>query len=423
MSAHIILDLSALVGMEQHHTPRGIPRVELAYAKHLMRTAPDRLSFTAFWGRLGPVPAEAAKALVEALDTCWAGLDCSAAAGERARGIVRRLRRDILLYGDRALYSRLPGPGVEVVCLIVSHPLLGRMRTLHRIKERLGASFVCFIHDLIGIEFPALVRPRQARRHPRRMESVARFADIVIANSTATATAFQRRYETAGFRSPLVVAPLGVDLRGSSQPTADGDPYFVCVAAIEPRKNHRLLFKLWHRLSAELGVRAPRLVLVGHRGWKSKSILRGVSRSTIRLRLIEEHDSLADARVARLLLGARALLYPSFAEGYGLPVAEALALRVPVICSELAELREVGQAVPEYLDPHDERAWAEVIRDYAKPGSARRREQLLRMATWRAPSWRQHFAIVQPVLDRLGADGTEAKTVPIARRLGDSRPP
>ena len=55
--------------------------------------------------------------------------------------------------------------------------------------------------------------------------------------------------------------------------------------------------------------------------------------------------------------GARAVLLPSFAEGFGMPVAEALAAGVPVIASDIAALREVGGDVPEYLDPIDGLGW------------------------------------------------------------------
>jgi glycosyltransferase involved in cell wall biosynthesis len=399
ISGNIIFDLSALIAMGQHRTPRGIPRVELAYAKHLLNLAPERLSFCAFWGRLGGVPTEAAVALVEALDTCWAGGAGSSAAGEQAAAIIWRLRRQILVRGASALHTR---PAGRSVFLIVSHPLLGRTRTLQRVKDGTGARLVCLVHDLIGIDFPEFVRPRQRWRHRDRMDSVARFADAVIVNSSATGAAFRRRYGPAGFHAPLVVAPLGIDLgMQPSTPAVASDPYFVCVATIEPRKNHRLLFSLWQRLAAELGRSAPHLVLVGHRGWKSKSILRNLGRSAGRFGLIEEHNTFSDAEVARLLVAARALLYPTFAEGYGLPVAEALALRVPVICSDLAELREVGRNVPEFLDPHDEGAWLEVVRDYASVGSAGRQAQLRRIANWQPPSWKEHFAIVQPLLERL----------------------
>jgi len=400
IQGNILLDLSALLAMAERRTPRGIPRVELAYAKHLLATAPDRLGFTGYWGRLGRVPRDAAIALVEALDACWTGRGGSGPAGDRAAEIARRLHRDILLRGDAPLYARHPPAIANTVYVIVSHPLLGRMRTLQRVKERTGARFLCLIHDLIGIEYPHYVPRRQRLRHHDRMESVARFADAVIVNSAATGATFRRRYEPAGFKAPLVVAPLGIDLGSAPAAAPAGDrPYFVCVATIEPRKNHALLFNLWQRLAERLGPHAPRLVLVGHRGWQSQSILRPVSRSFLLSALIEEHNMLPDAAVAELLVGARALLYPSFAEGYGLPVAEALALGVPVICSDLPELREVGKSVPEYFDPRSEQAWEDAVLDYAKPASIRRQAQLGRLAGWHAPSWEQHFAVVQPVIE------------------------
>ena len=99
--------------------------------------------------------------------------------------------------------------------------------------------------------------------------------------------------------------------------------------------------------------------------------------------------------VASLLAGARALLFPSFAEGYGLPLAEALALGVPALCSDLPALREVGGEVPDYLDPLDGAA-------LAPRRAGLRRSRLSRAAPrssaasrdWRAPGWDAHFAAV-----------------------------
>ena len=70
---------------------------------------------------------------------------------------------------------------------------------------------------------------------------------------------------------------------------------------------------------------------------------------------MEEHPELSDSALPTLLAGARALLCPAFVEGYGLPIAEALALGVPVICSDIPVFREVGRNVPEFLDPLDGR--------------------------------------------------------------------
>ena len=82
-----------------------------------------------------------------------------------------------------------------------------------------------------------------------------------------------------------------------------------------------------------------------------------------------------------------------------MPAAEALALGVPVLCSDLPELREIGRDVPEYLDPLDRRAWRDAVLDYAQTGSIRRQAQLARLTRWRPPSWERHFSQVEPLID------------------------
>jgi glycosyltransferase involved in cell wall biosynthesis len=403
----ILFDLSALLAAAERLAPVGIPRVELAYAKHLLATVPERLAFTATNGRLGMLNRNRAVALIETLDRLWSGDAVDQAAHRRVTELARRMRAASWLRGERPIYDCASASGAApITYLVVSHPTLERPWTLARVKQRTGARLICLIHDLIGIEFPSFVQPGFDIRHQRRMAGVARLADGVIANSVGTAASFRRCFEATGFAAPLVVAPLGIDLHLKAQP-APGDgssddgrhPYFVYLATIEPRKNHRLLLALWHRLAAEVGPSAPRLVLIGRRGWDGDNILGTVQRSAALRGLVEVRSGLPDGAVARLLAGAQALLYPSLAEGYGLPVAEALALGVPVVCSDLAELREVGKAVPDYLDPANEAAWGDAIRSYATNGSVRRQAQLARLGSWRAPRWEAHFALVDPLID------------------------
>jgi glycosyltransferase involved in cell wall biosynthesis len=110
--------------------------------------------------------------------------------------------------------------------------------------------------------------------------------------------------------------------------------------------------------------------------------------------LVIEHSTMPDAEMTRLLIGARAVLVPSFAEGFGFPLVEALALGVPALCSTLPALRESGGEVPEYLDPLDGLGWRRAVLDYAEPSSPRREAQLRRLAGWRPRRWREHFAAV-----------------------------
>ncbi len=110
--------------------------------------------------------------------------------------------------------------------------------------------------------------------------------------------------------------------------------------------------------------------------------------------LVIEHNALPDDLMVPLLKGASAMLLPSFAEGFGFPLIEALELGVPALCSDIPALRETGDGVPEFFDPLDGPAWRAAILDYAAPRSPRRAAQLARLARWEPPRWSTHFVIV-----------------------------
>jgi glycosyltransferase involved in cell wall biosynthesis len=153
--------------------------------------------------------------------------------------------------------------------------------------------------------------------------------------------------------------------------------------------------------------------VVGRRGWENENVLDMLERCAAIDGLVRETGALPDREVATLLRGARALLFPSFAEGFGLPLAEALALGVPAIVSDLPALREVGGAVPDYLDPMDGIAWRNAVLDYARPDSPARRAQMSRLASWKPPGWAEHFARVDALLERLKTTAAPAEPLPL----------
>ncbi len=412
MSAHVLLDLSRLLWRAGRLAPTGIERVELAHAEHLMNVAPDRLSFAAMMsgGRFGALSDDHARLFVRTVSELWSGH--GAASARSASQLAQRLRLELLLSGEGRLHARVCALGEPVTYLLVSHHHLDRASVIARLKERTEARFVCFVHDAIPCEYPEYARAGHDRRHAVRMQTVARHADGVIFNSAATRDAFAPFLARAGRNPRAVVAPLGISLRapGVAPGISSASPYFVCVGTIEPRKNHLLLFNIWRRFANDHGTTAPRLLIIGQRGWENENVIDMMERCTALKGLVEEHSSVSDEALIRLIRGARALLLPSFAEGYGLPVAEALAMNVPVLCSDLPALREVGQDVPEYLDPLDGLGWQAAILDYMTDTSARRLAQLERMTHWRAPSWGDHFAIVDGLLDAVGARSWTLRT-------------
>jgi len=403
----IALDLSRLLSRAGRGTPTGIDRVELAYAEHLIAIGASAC-FTALSasGGLGLLQRWAAEQFVAAIGAAWRGGLDPAHQNRQVRRIARQVHIALFASRQRALVAQLRSGRAQPVYLLVSHHHLERRGLIARLKERSRARFICLVHDLIPIEFPEYAKPGQAANHLSRIETAAQFADALIVNSAVTRDALQPHLDRAGRAPPVLVAPFGVDLPAAPidrDPPFDR-PYFVYVSTIEARKNHLLLLNLWRRLATELGDRAPLLVLVGQRGWETENVVDMLDRCPALKGAVVEHNAMPDAAMVALLKGAKALLLPSFAEGFGFPLIEALELGVPALCSDIAALRETGGAVPDFLDPLDGPGWQLAILDYAAPGSPRRAAQLARLSCWEPPSWEHHFAIV----DRFIADVTAA---------------
>jgi len=393
----IALDLSRLLSRAGRDTPTGIDRVELAYAEHLIGADPSAgFAATTPLGSLGQVPRERAEDFVAAIAAAWRGRPEAIGDERRVRRLARRSRLVAWLGGERRLFARLRQSPTPPVYLLVSHHHLEKPAILARLKARSPARFICLIHDLIPIEYPEYAKPGQAENHRRRIETAVRFADALIVNSAVTGDALLPYVERAGRASPVLVAPLGLDLPAQpSDPRPPLDrPYFVYLGTIEARKNHLLLLNLWRQLATELGPAAPLLVLIGQRGWETENVVDMLDRSPALRGVVIEHNNLPDTEMVRLLKGARALLLPSFAEGFGFPVIEAFGVGVPALCSAIPALRETGGAVAEYLDPLDGPGWRAAILDYASANSPRRTAQLQRLAGWRPPLWQDHFAKV-----------------------------
>jgi glycosyltransferase involved in cell wall biosynthesis len=394
----IALDLSRLLSRAGRGTPTGIDRVELAYAQHLIATgASTCFAATTVLGGLGLLPSPQAEAFVAAIGAAWRGEGNASANDWKVRRVAWHGHARLAAGGERALLARLRTAPERPVYLLVSHHHLERPAIIARLKARARARFVCLIHDVIPIDYPEYAKPGQAENHRNRIETAARLADALIVNSAVTREALRPHLDFFGRAPPVLVAPFGLDLpTEATDPAPQLDrPYFVYVSTIEARKNHLLLLNLWRQLAAEQGDSVPRLVLIGQRGWETENVVDMLERCPALRGVVIEHNSLPDSEMVRLLKGARALLLPSFAEGFGFPLIEAFAVGVPALCSDIAALRETGGGVPEYLDPLDGPGWRSAILDYVEEPSPRRAAQLVRLAQWQPPRWRDHFSSVE----------------------------
>lgn len=206
---------------------------------------------------------------------------------------------------------------------------------------RLAAVF----HDAIPLRHPHITWPRSVQRHPEYMRLLAGF-DLVLADSVASARDLEAfwAWQRVAPRARVQPMVLGADFDGAPRVTgpvaaAAGRPSLLCVGIVEPRKNQALLLDAAERLWGG-GVDFD-LNVVGrvnpHFGGPVEQRMRALQRCEPRFRY---HAAAADAALAALYASARAVAFPTLAEGCGLPVLEALWRGVPCVCSDLPVIRE-----------------------------------------------------------------------------------
>jgi glycosyltransferase involved in cell wall biosynthesis len=284
--------------------------------------------------------------------------------------------------------------------LILSIPLF-----VSWLRHRPDVKPVFMLHDVIPLEYPELCQPEAPRSHWKNIEHTARYASGLIVTSAAArepvlnALRLRGRAEIPVETVPLPVAPIFLQKDRPDEELGTHN-YFVVCGAIEPRKNHLLLLNVWRELVGQRGKRAPKLVVVG-------SPSRGLTGKVPLLNALEQYPPLQDQVIfargisspalRRLIAHARALLMPSFAEGFGLPVIEALALGTPVIASDLPAHREVAGDLAIYRDPTDASGWLADICMLAD-GSEAAVEIRRRVLAYQPKTWRQYFIRIERFL-------------------------
>ncbi|MFM0152459.1 glycosyltransferase family 4 protein [Paraburkholderia sediminicola] len=262
---------------------------------------------------------------------------------------------------------------------------------------------VFMIHDLIPLTHAEYCRPGVNATHRRRIHTALKRASGLIANSQGTLDSLAAEARHAGFAlPPTVIARLasGVTERpGVTRPLPG--PYFVMLGTIEPRKNHWFILHVWRRLVEQLGDTAPKLVVIGRRGWECENVVDMLERCESLKGVVIEEAHCSDVQLQAYLQHAQALLFPSFVEGYGMPLAEALALKLPVLASDLDVFREIANNIPDYLDPLDGPGWLARIQAYSQSDSSARKAQLQRLERFREPTWAEHFEQVNRFLETL----------------------
>ncbi len=317
-----------------------------------------------------------------------------------------------LTWLPRALRSSLPMTDITgMPYLNVSHTDFDLPKHFDW-TARSGVRSIYLIHDLIPIRHPQFSRPHAVQRHQGRVRRALKHGGQIVTSSRAVADDLEAFAQSEGLEMPpVLVAPIaGETFTPPSNATKPSPAYFLCAGTIEPRKNHQLLCDVWHILESRMGAKTPQLIIAGQTGPLTGDILASFMLSPKVAPFVDLSTTCSDSELAGLMHDAAALLMPSLAEGYGLPIVEALNLGTPVIASDSAIFREIGQGLPQFIAPDDAAAWATAIEEistfradvYGKSasveGSGMASSKAKRAAQFSAPSWAAHFELLDSVI-------------------------
>jgi len=241
-------------------------------------------------------------------------------------------------YQDSSAFFLLPPPRIDARdydVIVVDTP------TRVTIKRRPDAKVICVVHDLLPLTDLKL-SDIATRQFLARIRTSLRQADELAFVSNYSMMRFRELLPQFAHLPARVVYPRtrfdAPDVLHLPAPSGrPGRPSFVVIVSNEPRKNVAAVIRAFR------GVPQADLVVIGYAGEISR--MRNLPPNVRFAGYVDEHEK------AALIAEAHGLIMPSLAEGFGVPIIEALAANTPVLCSDIAVFREVAGELADYFDP------------------------------------------------------------------------
>ena len=298
--------------------------------------------------------------------------------GKQIERGARRAAKGLLAYSIAKFnQSRNPFPDAspgDILLLAGENWNRYDFQVLRRLATDHGVRIAAILQDMIPLVHPQFFRNAETiSKFQAYVDFLANDSTIVLVISESTRRDFLNSSpQAAANPDKVALIQLGADLGTPGAPATRpealarmGDrPFVLSVSTIQARKNFDLLYRLWQSFAIEASERQdtssappPHLVIVGRPGFGSESLLQMMGNDPWIAETVTVLHSTSDAELAWLYSHCRFTLYPSWYEGWGLPLSESLAYGKTFIASDRSSLPEAGQGLGIHLNPYDFLAW------------------------------------------------------------------
>ncbi len=319
-------------------------------------------------------------------------------------------RAEALVNGamDRALVAHLPSARLFFI-MGAFWFWAGVPAALARLRAA-GLRIGALVYDLIPLTHPQHTSEGTVLAFRQGLAEAAGLWDFALTISEFTAAELGRQW--SGLEAPPIpIRPMPLAHRISPPDKPDaaafpeaiaalrGQDYVLCVGTIESRKNHLALFQAWQILLKE-GLDPPPLILVGRPGWRVDDLMAQLESTHFldgRIRLVH---GVSDPELEGLYRGCLFTIFPSFTEGWGLPVGESLALGKLCLAAMEGATPEAAGGFAEPIDAYSPRDIAARVRHFLSDRAALAAAEARLRAEFRPRGWPD---VTRHFLEELGA--------------------
>jgi glycosyltransferase involved in cell wall biosynthesis len=244
---------------------------------------------------------------------------------------------------------------------------------------------VVSIHDVSYLEYPQYFTPFRARQIRFTAQRAVESAAAVLTPSEFSRAAILRHYAVHPDKVVAVHNAVSSEFHPMERHIAQGairkkfglrHPFVLMVGDLQPRKNHLGLLKAFEELTKAHPQLPHHLVFVGKETWYAKEVRRAIERSCIKDR-VHLTGFVEDSDLMHFYGACDLMVFPSFYEGFGLPILEAMASSRAVACSNTSAMPEVANAAGILFDPSSTKEMMRAIADVLLSSDLRQRLERL----------------------------------------------
>lgn len=241
--------------------------------------------------------------------------------------------------------------------------------SLSKIRDQKQIKIYQVIYDLIPIYQPQAFNAELFNIYSNNMFEVVTNSDGLLAISESSKRDAMRFCKDVGVDCPPIdVIRLGDEVPISRHPVQPSglphnEEFLLCVGTIEARKNHTILYYAWKE-GLRMGVNMPHIVVVGRQGWYTGDIIHTIKTDPDTRDRFHFMDNVNDDELVWLYQNTLFTIYPSYYEGWGLPVAESAAMGKLCIVSDQSSMPEIAGNLMEYFSPFNSYELTQKIANY-----------------------------------------------------------